>query len=501
MDESAGPSVREGSTAWRIARADRARVMIDAATYFPAIRDAMAQAKHRILLIGWEFDTRILLNDGWGGDHPGPDRLAEFLLWLANKEPELRIYILNWNIGAFKLLLRGRTAFTLLRWARHPRIFFRLDSAHPPGCSHHQKIAVVDDCLAACGGIDMTRERWDTSEHKEGDPRRQHRRGRGYKPWHDATMLVDGPAAQALAELGLERWRVATGEELPPPQPCGALWPTGIDVHFENADVAISRTRAAFRDREEVREIEALYLELIARAKRFIYAENQYFASRRVAEAIAARAAEPDGPEVMIVGPRRADGWLEQEAMDAARARLIRAIGRRDLRGRFGYYTPVNEAGTPIYVHAKVLIVDDQVLRIGSSNMNNRSLGLDSECDVTIDTALPANSGMGAAIAALRTRLMAEHLNAAEADVARTFAETGSLHATAARLTRPGRALKPLPLDDFNAVEKLIADKELLDPERADGFFEPIARRGLFRRWRERARWRAARPTRVGQPA
>ena len=127
--------------------------------------------------------------------------------------------------------------------------------------------------------------------------------------------------------------------------------------------------------------------------------------------------------------------------------------------------------------------VDDRVLSVGSS-MNNRSLRLDSECDLTIDTALPANRGAQAAIAALRTRLMAEHLAAPQAEVSRRFAETESLIATIDALARPGRGLVPLPIDELNAVEKLIADKELLDPESADGFFEPIARRGLLRHWR-----------------
>ena len=89
---------------------------------------------------------------------------------------------------------------------------------------------------------------------------------------------------------------------------------------------------------EPVREIEQLYLDLIARAERWIYAESQYFASRKIAEAIAKRLEEPDGPEIVIINPVQADGWLEQEAMDSARAQLLDALEKRDPHGRLGVF-------------------------------------------------------------------------------------------------------------------------------------------------------------------
>ena len=95
--------------------------------------------------------------------------------------------------------------------------------------------------------------------------------------------------------------------------------------------------------------------------------------------------------------PRKADGWLEQQAMDAARLKLIQAIGRNDKGNRFRVYVPVTKDGEDIYVHAKIAIVDDRLLRVGSSNLNNRSQRLDSECDVTLDCALAANRRAGEA--------------------------------------------------------------------------------------------------------
>ena len=92
----------------------------------------------------------------------------------------------------------------------------KLDGAHPPGASHHQKIVVIDDSLAFCGGIDMTGDRWDTREHRDDEPRRITPGGAPYAPWHDATTAIEGPAAAALGELARDRWRRAGGAALAP---------------------------------------------------------------------------------------------------------------------------------------------------------------------------------------------------------------------------------------------------------------------------------------------
>ena len=485
-DDGNGPEtvLRVDANCWRIARADRVAVIVDAADYFSHIRQAMAKAEHRILLIGWDFDTRIALDRAKPGWEHG-ETLGSFLLALSKRKPGLLIDILKWDVGALKMLFRGAAIVTLIRWAMRRQITFKLDSAHPPGCSHHQKIVIIDGALAVCGGIDMTGDRWDTSEHHDDEPRRRRPNGRTYGPWHDVTMMMDGAAAKAVAALGHDRWKRATGRELKPVSDAGDLWPDGLEPTFEGVDIAISRTRAEYEDNPEIREIEALYLDLIASAKRFIYAENQYFTSRKIGEAIARRMAEPDPPEIILIGPLKADGWLEQVAMDAARVRLAQAIGKSDGAKRFRIYTPATRGGEPIYVHAKLMIVDDRVLRIGSSNMNNRSLGLDSECDATIESDDDARRET---IEALRLRLLAEHLDVAPDDLAAQIGKGGSMIAAIEALRGPGKTLVPLDLSAPSEVETFIADNELLDPEDADGFFEPLSQRGLFRRWRARRR-------------
>ncbi|SDB69638.1 phospholipase D-like domain-containing protein [Belnapia rosea] len=471
-----------GENCWRIEQASRATVIIDAADYFRAARSAMLAARHRIMLIGWDFDARIELVPG--EDTPGmPSRLGDFILWLVRRRPELEIYVLRWDLGAFKALFRGTTLLTLLRWKAHPHITARLDGMHPPAASHHQKIVVLDDCLAFCGGIDMTSARWDTRAHRDDEPNRRTPGGTAEKPWHDATTALEGPVAAALGELARERWRLAGGAALEPVAQRTDCWPTDLPAQFRDIDIGIARTRPEMPECPPIHEIEQLYLDLIATARHCIYAESQYFASRRIAEAIARRLAEPHGPEIVLVNPLSAQGWLEPIAMDSARARLREALRKIDAHQRFRIYHPVTEGGEPIYVHAKVLIVDDRVLRIGSSNMNNRSMRLDTECDVVVDTALPANAGAGPAILAIRNGLLAEHLGREAEEVAQRIAETGSIIAAIEAMRCEGRTLQPYETPDLTAVEAWLADNEILDPEGPGEMFEPLERRGLFRRF------------------
>ncbi len=461
-----------GDTCWRIEQATRATVIVDADDYFRTARKAMVAAKHQILLIGWDFDARIRL----GGQEPpedgGPETVGDFMTWLVERTPELNIHLLRWDVGALKTLTRGSTLLTIVDWMRHKQIHTKLDGHHPTGASHHQKIVVIDDCLAFCGGIDMTAGRWDTRAHADNDALRLLPGGEPYGPWHDATTALQGPVARALGELARERWERAGGDPVAPPPPQDGCWPEGLPVDFTDVPVAIARTEPEMSDDEPlVHEIESLYLAAIASAKSHIYAESQYFASRKVAAAIAKRLDEPDGPEIVIVNPESAEGWLEPLAMDTARARLVEAIHRRDRHNRFRLYHPFTASGEPIYVHAKVLVVDGELLRVGSSNFNNRSMRLDTECDVAIHAA---NDGTAGCIARIRDGLIAEHLGVAPEEVAARLADTGSLIATIEGLRGPGRNLRDYIVPDLNEVEEWIADNEVLDPVEPDDAFENL---------------------------
>lgn len=473
-------------SAWRRGKASRAHVVIDGAAYFEAMREAMLGARQRILLIGWDFDTRVRFDIGrrwWNVPRKTvpPRRLGSFILWLADRNPQLDIRVLKWNFGAVKAVFRGRMMFDLLRWWWHPRVHFRLDSAHPLGCSHHQKIVVVDDMVAVCGGIDMAGNRWDTPEHRERDQRRRRPNGRLYGPWHDCTMLLEGEVARLLGDYGRMRWRQGTGETIEPCQPQEhSPWPERLEPEFRDVTVGIARTRAAWGALPEVREVEQLFLEQIARARCFIYAENQYFASRTVAEAIAKRLAEPDPPEIVIVEPESSEGWLEQTAMDGARVRLFNAVAEADHKHCFSVWNPFNEAGTPIYVHSKLMIVDDEIVRVGSANMNNRSMGLDSEADVFIDCGKD-DVDCTNAIRALRHSLLAEHCGLACDDLAGLLDRHGSMAAMIAAAPKTGKHLRRFVPRELTDAEKALADNEVLDPERPEEMLNFYRRGHLFR--------------------
>ena len=486
MGTELAPIVVEGRNCWRIERAEKARMIVDAADYYALLERLMADAKQRILLIGWDFDPRIALKPGKDGKG---EPLGDYLLRLAKEKPDRDIDILRWNFGALKQFAMPRILSMVARWKLTRSISFRLDSAHPVGCSHHQKVAVFDDHLAVCGGIDVGSRRWDTRDHKDGDPHRTAPDGKAYMPWHDSTMILAGPGGNALADLGNERWQRATKKPLRDLTGKGENWPDDLEPDFEGVDVAISRTRAEYDGYGEIREIEQLYLDMIAAAKHFIYFENQYFTCAKIAAAIAERLDEDDAPEFVMVMPETADGWLEQMAMDAARVQLVREIAKAKHGDRLKVYFPRTAKGDPIYVHAKTAVIDDRMIRVGSANMNNRSMGLDSECDVTIDAALPANAGAGPAIRRLRESLIAEHLDVDPAEVGSRFDATGSLIATIEALRGSGRSLELLDLTKPGPFDEFIAENELLDPTSPDDMFESLTERGLRKSWHRGKSW------------
>ncbi|MGW0323565.1 phospholipase D-like domain-containing protein [Nocardia sp. NPDC003183] len=463
------PILSPGETCWQIAEADRLACIVDAADYFRHAKSAMLQASKRIVLIGWDFDTRIKF-EPHGKTLEGPERLGKFLSWLPRHRPDLEIYLLKWNIGAFTAMSRGMTPIFVVNWLTDRRLHFEMDAAHPIGSAHHQKIVVIDDRLAFCGGIDMTVDRWDTSDHRDDNGFRTAPNGNRYGPWHDATTAVDGDAAKAIGELARARWKAATGREL---DPLGEIagdtpWPQGLEPTMRSVDVGIARTLPELADRAEVREIEALYLAAIAGATRSLYIESQYLASRTLAEAIATRLRERNGPEVVLVLPRNADGWLEQQAMDGARRRLLHLLWKADTENRLGVYYPVTAAGAPIYVHAKVLVMDDRLLRVGSSNLNNRSMGFDTECDLAVEVTPATADGeqLRETILGIRRTLLCEHLDAEPAKFDATLAETSSLVRTVEALRGDGRTLQRFEPATVENEDSPLAENDLMDPER-----------------------------------
>ncbi len=468
---SEGSILAESRNCWRLARAKRAAVIVDAADYFAVLADALAAAERQVLIAAWDLHSRLRLRREPGGGGGLPDELGPLLDALARRG--VRIHVLDWDFAM--LYAWERESFPLLKlgWNTHRRVEFEQDGVHPVGASHHQKVVVVDDALAFAGGIDPAASRWDTREHRPEEPRRVDPWGRAYPPFHDVQMAVDGEAAAALGELVRERWRRATGRGLRAPRAARDPWPASLRADFQDVRVAIARTRPPHDGEEPVREVKALFLDAIAAASRLLYVENQYLTSPDVGDALAARLREPDGPEIVIVLPRACSGWLEEATMGALRARLLRQLREADRHGRLRVVTPCapDRKDLDVYVHAKVMVVDDRLLRVGSANLNNRSLGLDTECDLAVEASTQTERD---AVARIRDGLLAEHLGAAPEEVGRCVRESGSLLAALDRFGGGPRALRPLDPEESAAasLEPVLPQAHLLDPERPVSFSE-----------------------------
>lgn len=459
-----------GRNCWCLPKAQRVAVLIDTEAYFAAFASAVSQARQAVYILGWDFDRRVaLVRDGAMPDGL-PAEVGAFLDHLVRRRDDLRVYLLCWDFNLIYTLERDLLPSWHLGVKTHRRFHFCLDSNHPVGGSHHQKVVVVDDKVAFCGGIDLSRWRWDTPEHRADDERRIDPDGKRYPPYHDVQLLVDGPAARRLGDLARARWHRATGERL---SPCATNahdghdpWPKGVDPDFDDLQVGVARTEPAFENQNAVREVEALYEDSIAAARRWIYVENQYLSSHRVREVLAARLREEDGPDVVLVLPRQTGAWLERHTMDVLRARLLHELQEADRHGRLRVYYPVVpglDDSECLSVHAKVMIIDDRLLRVGSSNTSNRSMGLDTECDLAIEADGNAHSSEG--IAAVHHRLLAEHLDRPPDAVEAALREHGSLiRAVESLRTDTGRTLQPLTLAVDPRLDKLVPDSTVVDP-------------------------------------
>jgi phospholipase D1/2 len=463
--------LNQGTNCWRIARAKRVAFLIDGATYFNALKEAICCAKETILVLGWDIGDNATLR---GEEHPVPDnQFVELLSSCVQNRSGLNVYLLNWDYAV--VYVRERRLFPALNWNIHPRIHFHEDSRHPPMGSHHQKIVVVDDSVAFVGGFDITPGRWDTRKHLAHDPRRLNAKGKIHSPIHDVQIAVEGDPAALLGSMARTRWARATGTPVPVGEGESNVWPEHIQPHLTDVDVAISRTIPADENGNEVREVEKLYVDSIEAAKKFIYVENQYFTSSKVTEALARRLSEKDGPEVVLVLHRNYSGIMEGATMGLLRKRVIAVLSRADRFHRLGIFYPLHKReDVSINVHSKIMVVDDEFVRVGSSNLSNRSMGLDTECDVAIEAN--GHEEHKNAIIRFRNGLLAEHLGSSLAEVTRKIGESGSLLHTVHQLRNDIRTLEPIIDRVPEWMENLIPANPFFDPDRAIPFHQRLFR-------------------------
>jgi phosphatidylserine/phosphatidylglycerophosphate/cardiolipin synthase-like enzyme len=454
-----------GRNCGAVAKAGRAAILIDAAIYFARLEQALRAARRSILIVGWDFDAGICLN----GDTP-ERKLGPFLRRLVEEHPGLHIHILIWSLSLLHAPGDPRPLLFGAPWQRHPRIHLKLDREHPLYGCHHQKIVVVDDAAAFVGGIDLTVSRRDSQRHAVETARRCDPGGKPYGPVHDVQMLVDGDAAAAIAREARERWRLATGTVLAPAVSGRDPWPEGLTPDFRDIPVGIVRTAPAWHGRAGTGEGGVLFEDLIAAARRHLYLEAQYFTSESVGAALCRSLSQSEGPEIVLVANHQGEGLVEKFVMARNRDRMLRRLMRADRHHRlraFHPQVPGRQGRAPVSVHSKLLIADDAWLRVGSANLNNRSMGLDTECDLL----LGARDGREqAAIARIRSRLLGEHLGGDAGAVEQRTQQSGSLIETVAAFNGGPRCLAPFVLAPEGPVR----------PVPGTGLFDPHAPWRLF---------------------
>ncbi|HEV2014243.1 MAG TPA: phospholipase D family protein [Candidatus Dormibacteraeota bacterium] len=363
--------------------ANTLEVLIDGADALRAISVGIANARSHLHLTGWHITPDFALTRD-----EKPTILRQLLADVAARVP---VRVLIWAGAPLPVLRpwRGDVRKVHEQLTAGARIQCAMDARERPMHCHHEKTIVIDDQVAFVGGIDLTSfngDRWDTQEHAP----------RGAVGWHDVATRIAGPAVQDVADNFAMRWQAITGEKLPPvatPSPAGDVElqvvrtvPDGMYPQLPRGDFRILES----------------YVRALRAAQRFIYLENQFLWSPEILTVLREKLARPPAPDfrIVLVLPARPDsggddtrgqlGTLVQADGDAGRllACTLYAIG--------------GEKDWPVYVHAKVGIVDDAWLTIGSANLNEHSLFNDTEMNlVTHDARLAQQT---------RLRLWTEHL-------------------------------------------------------------------------------------------
>lgn len=396
------------------APAERVSLLMDSESYFVALRKSLENAKDEVLILGWDLWPKVKLTRRYAKPSADTEQLTTLLQTIAADRPSLQIKILVWKAPIFVRMDRAPETRRLKNADLPDNIQFYRDDHLPINASHHEKLVVIDRSIAFLGGIDLTKGRWSQIHHPlhrtrvDNDPDTENVR-------HDVQLCLAGHrCAQALASHFGRRWRLVTGDVLPDlsidPGRAAEVWPTPLAAHWQDIDITLSRTVGAYKNQPAIREIEALYIAAIHQAETFIYIENQYLTSASICDALANKLRENSALKVLIIGPREAGGTIEKITMNKGRHDFwsaLQAVGLdRQIRIVYPNVQDVAERIRPIYVHSKLMIVDDRILIVGSANISNRSMGLDTELAMTISAATDAERQI---IRDRRNHLLARH--------------------------------------------------------------------------------------------
>lgn len=419
MTAAGAPGAPMLATPWRIHAGTRAGVFIDGRDYYRAFYETARRARRSILLLGWQFDSDVQLlrgNDVPEGATPESLRLLPFLEALLVARPELEVRILAWEHNVVLTLERQWLQKVRFDLQTSSNFHFEVDGTVPTYGSHHQKVAIIDGQIAFLGSADICQDRWDTSEHAYQQPLRTGRGEMAYPPYHEVQVELAGAAARSLVDLFVERWADALGETLDAARLVGSgdeLPCAEATVALPSSNVGIYREFPQRVGRPPVREVTELLQGCVASARQLIYIETQYLTSRAFADALAARMRDASRPklEVIIVLPDKPEALKEELAMGGTQAKVLAELDAtaKATGHALGIYNVAVQDDVFVYIHSKLVLVDDRVLTIGSANLTNRSMSIDSEVHVAW-VAAESGDELGRAIAGLRRRLLTEHI-------------------------------------------------------------------------------------------
>jgi phosphatidylserine/phosphatidylglycerophosphate/cardiolipin synthase-like enzyme len=359
------------------------QILIDGAEALPRIAEALDGARSEVNIAGWHITPSFGLRRD-----DGARRLRDLLAELAERAT---VRVLLWAGAPLPVFSPRRAQMRQVRdeLTLGTKVQCFLDAHERPMHCHHEKLVIVDGEVAFVGGIDLTSlggDRFDTGEHP----------ARGAIGWHDASTRLTGPAVADVSAHFASRWQAVTGEQISAPAPSA---PSG------DIEVQIVRTVPEkiydFLPQGDFRILES-YQRALRSAQSLIYLENQFLWAPQVVEILLDKLTNPpsDRFRLVILLPAKPNNGA-----DDTRGQLGLLAEADDGAGRFLAATLSSRTGGlsgPLYVHAKIGIVDDAWLTVGSANLNEHSLFNDSEMNVvSCDPALARNT---------RLRLWAEHL-------------------------------------------------------------------------------------------
>jgi phosphatidylserine/phosphatidylglycerophosphate/cardiolipin synthase-like enzyme len=486
------PILKKGHNCWKISKVTQTGLLVDGRDYYRAFYRAALSARRYIAISGWQLDSNIPLLRGPDAEAAGEQApLLSFLNRLCERNPDLSVFILAWDFSFIYSLDREWFLQWYVRLTSSQNLRFCFDTT-AYDASHHQKFVVIDGKHAFVGGLDLCSSRWDDRDHLVENPLRVNGDGNPYRAFHDLQSYHVGPVARDLAELFRGRWKIASGEDLELSDDSDSVVQDVVPtLALPAKQVAISRTQhcAVSGGDKSVREIRQLFLDAVDAAENLIYIENQYFSSEALYNGLLRRMADKKRSplEIVLIIARDAEGAFEQLSIGVAQDRIMRRL--RQIAGdgghHFGIYYPAsvaNDTELPTYIHSKFLLVDDRFLSVGSANMNNRSMGYDTELNVAWEAG-QKDRELARAITNVRIDLLAEHTGQ-NIPAAREALE--HIPGLVARLDRladdPSSRLRHHPLEsvseEYRWIMTLLPDGLPFDSERSEEAYEKISDNG-----------------------